>query len=390
MTRMSLIRLAVCASALLPLTAAALAPEARLSAAIEHMQAGQPQEALKKLADLSAQEPQFQLGRLMYAELRAALAPAANPKTASSDAARLHDLADEARLRLASEQAVPPSGSVPSSVLELAAAHPYLIAVDLQRARLYLLENQNGQLKLLRHHYAAMGKNGYGKQAKGDNRTPLGVYHVTGWLADRKLPEKYGAGAFPVSYPNPWDVFKHRTGSGIWLHGVPRNTPAGTRPPRSSEGCVTMANDDLLALKPYMSLGRTPVLLADDLEWLEPSQSATERQQWLGRVENWRSKWAALDTEAYLGYYGSGFTAEGMNLSQFSAHKRRVNAAKKFIEVKLDEMNLFRYPGGGEPLVLVEFRMDYRSDNFQSTVRKQQFWRQESDGEWKIFREENL
>jgi hypothetical protein len=78
-----------------------------------------------------------------------------------------------------------------------------------------------------------------------------------------------------------------------------------------------------------------------------------------------------------------------MNRAKFVEHKRRVNGQKKFIEINLTDLDLYRYPGAGEPLVLVEFTMDYRSDNYSSKVQKQQFWRQEPGGEWRIFREEN-
>src|SRR3546814_11072954 len=89
---------------------------------------------------------------------------------------------------------------MPDSVLRLAASYKHLIVVDLPRARLYVLGNEGGHLKLLSHHYAAMGKNGWGKQSAGDNRTPVGIYHITSWIDGSKLPPFYGAGAFPLNY----------------------------------------------------------------------------------------------------------------------------------------------------------------------------------------------
>ena len=37
----------------------------------------------------------------------------------------------------------------------------------------------------------------------------------------------------------------------------------------------------------------------------------------------------------------------------------------------------------------VKFTLDYKSDNFQFVAKKEQYWRQDTKGEWKIFREEN-
>jgi murein L,D-transpeptidase YafK len=377
------------AAALLCGPAAAAAPtaEQQLQAAVELLRAGQSDNALKALDALSRREPGFPVARLMHGELLAALS-GSEPVAPANDGndPRIAALAQEARVRLASEKAIPPPGTLPNAVLQLADSFQHLIVVDLPRARLYLLKNNGGQLELVRHHYSSMGKNGSRKQVSGDNRTPVGLYHITGWIDDKALPELYGAGALPLDYPNLWDRFKRRTGSGIWLHGVPRDTY--TRAPLSSEGCVTMANDDLSALKPAVRFGRTPVLLSDELEWLPAAQLEAERAEFAAQVEAWREAWSSLDTERYLSWYGADFSTQGMDRKAFAAHKHRVNASKRFIEVQLRELSLFRYPGTDEPLWLAEFTQDYASDNYQVTVRKQQFWKRTAQGEWRIFREE--
>jgi len=379
------------ALALLPLCAAARAPtpEQQLNAAVELLRAGKSQSALNALEALTRREPNFRVAQLMHGELLAALSGEARPgllSTAGSDP-RVAQLAEEARVRMVSEKAVPPAGSLPNAILQLADSYQRAIIVDLPRARLYLLKNNNGKLELLRHHYAAMGKNGARKQVSGDNRTPVGIYQITGWIGDDALPELYGSGALPLDYPNLWDRFMRRTGSGIWLHGVPRDTYS--RAPRSSEGCVTMANDDLTVLQPHIRYGHTPVILTDELEWVSAENARVDRDALLARVEAWRAAWASRDTDAYLAFYGTDFSAQGMSRASFATHKKRVNAAKKFIEIDLRDVSLFRYPGTQEPILMVEFTMDYRSDNYKVSSRKQQFWKQAAGGDWLIFREEN-
>lgn len=303
---------------------------------------------------------------------------------ASSDNVRLAELVEEAQLRLAPPKV--PAGSLPASLLKLSDEQRYAVVVDLPRARLYVLENTKAGLKIVREHYAAMGRNGVGKQSRGDLRTPIGIYNVTGFTDDKSLPDLYGAGAFPLNYPNTWDQHLGRDGSGIWLHGVPMDV--GSRAPRSSQGCVTMANNDLVALKPYLLAGKTPVILTDSMSWLPPAVIAKDRDALLARIEAWRSRWSAIDTGAYLDFYAEDFVTNGMNKSAFSAYKRRVNGSKKRIEVKIADLDLMRYPG--EPnLVVAQFRQDYSSDNFSVTGRKQQFWRQQKDGSWKIVLEES-
>lgn len=365
-------------------------PENQFNEAVDMMRAGRSGEALSTLESLTRREPTFRLAQLIYGELLAALSGADTGKLVSTSMGtdtRLRDLAEEARVRLAGEKAVPMPGSMPNAVLQLSDSFEHAIVVDLPRARLYLLENHGGKLSLLRHHYAAIGRNGSGKQVTGDLRTPVGLYHITHWIDDEKLPELYGAGALPLDYPNAWDRHLRRTGSGIWLHGVPRDTYS--RPPRSSEGCVTMANVDLEALRGHVRFGGTPVILSDELEWVPADAVAPVREAFLRRIEGWRASWSARDTEAYLAYYADDFSADGMGRAAFAAHKRRVNGAKKFIDIRLSDMSLFRYPGTEQNVLLAEFTMEYSSDNYAVTTRKQQFWRREGSGEWKIIREIN-
>lgn len=363
----------------------AAADENTLVSALGEMESGRSQRALQLLTGLVRVEPTFHLAQFLYADVLAARSGKRGIMPDPDDP-RVRELLDEARLRRQQAGFTPAPGYVPGGVLKLSPEYPYLVIVDLPHGRLNLFQNLGGELKLIRSHYAGIGRNGYGKRASGDLRTPVGIYHVTGWKPDGELPELYGAGALPLNYPNLWDRFTVRTGHGIWLHGVPRTTYV--RPPRSSEGCVTMANDDVVSLRPYLTSRQAPVILADRLDWVPRAEVARERERFLDRIESWRKRWSALDTEGYLAFYGPDFTFEGMNRDAFAEHKRRVNATKRHIEVRLGDISLYDYPG--EPMMLAEFLLDYRSDNFSSRARKQQYWRKNARGEWKIFREENL
>ena len=359
-------------------------PETQLLTALDDLNRGQVETAWAGLDQLVRRTPNFRLARLYYGELEAARSGKAPKDPLASNDPDIQGLAEEARVRLQQWHERIPQGTLPDVFLRLAKVHRHAVVVDLPRARLYLLEVSDGSMKVVKNFYAASGKGGWGKRKGGDNRTPLGIYHVTGFLPDTKLPELYGAGAFPVSYPNVWDQRLGYTGSGIWLHGVPRETYA--RVPRSSEGCVTLANDDLLDLKPYLALGETPVVFTDSLAWRPPGSSGDLTAEFGTQVEKWRARWSALDTDGYLAFYADDFETDGMNKKAFSEHKRRVNAGKKKIEVKLDNVDLFRYPGN-DGLMLAHFIQHYRSNNFQLDSEKDQFWRREKDGRWKIVKE---
>lgn len=359
-------------------------PEEQLVAAIELARAGRPGDGIDALEALLDRQPNFRLAQLIYADMLAARSGVRDIMADDQDP-RIKELFEEARLRLDRARFSPPAGSVPDAVLQLSREYPYLVLIDLPGARVHLMRNVDGVLQSVGSRYAAMGRAGYGKQVEGDLRTPVGIYQVTGWMGDESLPELYGTGALPLNYPNLWDRYKAKTGHGIWLHGVPRQTYV--RAPRSSEGCVTFANEDLLWLKSYVDRNRTPVVLAEKLHWVPEQKVRHEREAFLSRIEAWRAAWSAKDTEAYLDFYGEDFSTSGIGKPAFAEHKRRVNAAKKFVSVKLADISLFRYPG--EQMMLAQFTLDYDSDNFRFQARKEQYWRQDAKGQWRIFREEN-
>ncbi len=364
-------------------------PEDQLLQAVDALRGGDSGLALRELRVLVQSEPNFRLAQLLYGQVLAQRSGAHGLVSPLADDQDPHvrELLDEYRSRISETQSGPPAGTLPSSILRLSSDHRYAIVADLPRSRVYVMQNVDGQLLQVRDYYASIARNGFGKQNSGDLRTPVGIYRVTGFAPGVKLPPFYGAGAYPLNYPNAWDRVHGRTGSGIWLHGVPDSTYV--RPPRASEGCVVLANADLTELKSLIVPGMTPVVLSDKVDWLPPGTMARQRDELIKRIENWRRRWSAVDTEAYLSFYGDDFhTDDGMNKAQFAAYKQRVNQGKHHIDVELSDLDLFSYPGE-QNLVLAEFTQQYRSDNYSTSSRKEQYWRRDADGVWKIVREEN-
>ena len=362
-------------------------PESRLLEALKQLNHGKLDSALADLSELTREQPDFRLANYLYGDLLLAKAGRIPTPGAVSDAGGSRQaLIDEARSRWKHRLQAPSADAVPNAVLALAPRYDHVVVVDLRRNRLYLLRNHNGVPTIQADFYASIGEAGMGKHVEGDAKTPIGVYHVTEYKDDAELPELYGNGAFPVNYPNELDLLYGRTGYGIWVHGVPRDTY--NRAPRASQGCVVVANEDLDRLKQYIEPGLTPVVFTDDLEWLSPAQAASRRWELVTAVADWRKRWEQVDTEGYLNYYADDFVSnDGMDKQAFADYKRQVNANKTKIDVKLDEISIYRYPGAPQDMALITFTQHYSSNNFQAVARKQQFWMRDPDDGWQILHE---
>lgn len=369
-------------------TAAAHAamPEDGLSAVFQAIEANQPDVDLKRVDALIAQHPNFRLAYLVRGDLLVAKARPLQTfgdvvKTVPQD--KVEGLREEALARLQALRQRPDDKHLPRYVLQVPPQEKHVLVVDSRRSRLYVFANEGGRPHLVADYYVTLGKNGVDKTREGDQKTPIGVYHVTANLPKSKLTDFYGAGAFPINYPNEWDKRLGRNGHGIWLHGVPSDLYS--RPPRSSDGCIVLANPDLLAVGRYVQVGLTPVIIANEIEWVEAAALESERASLAAALEQWREDWQSRDTARYLSHYSSRFSSGTENYAAWAAHKRQVNGAKKWIKVGLSGVGMFRYPSEHD-FVVVTFTQDYRSTGLSNVMKKRQYWVKE-DGRWKILYE---
>jgi murein L,D-transpeptidase YafK len=329
--------------------------------------------------------PNFRLANLIKGDLLLARAQPIYEFGAAPNAprGRIEDLREEARARLARYQFERPIDRVPKYLLQLNSDQKYVLVVDTRQSTLYVFENRDGQPHYLADYYVSSGKNGADKTRSGDKKTPLGVYQVVASLPHAKLTDFYGVAAFPLDYPNEWDRREGRDGRGIWLHGTPENTYS--RPPRASDGCVVLTNQDLEAIGKNLRVGVTPVIITEDIKWTKPEEIEALRDELLQSVEGWRRDWESRDTEKYLGHYAPEFSAARQNLAAWSKQKRLVNAGKTWIKVGVDRVSIFLYPDRDD-LAVVTFDQDYSSNNLSNKMQKRQYWIKEK-GAWHIIYE---
>jgi len=324
--------------------------------------------------------PNFKLAQMLKGDLLMARAKPLNGFGNAPDAPtdQLNDLRDEARARLQRVQQQTVTAA-PRFIWQLNPQQRYAIVVDTSKSTLYLYENNNGTPRYVENFYISVGKKGANKNSEGDQKTPLGVYFVNAHLNKTQLTDFYGSGAYPINYPNEWDVRQGRNGHGIWLHGTPSDTYS--RPPLASNGCVVLSNDDLSHLGKSVQVGTTPVIITNQMDWSSDTDKA-DHAELNKAIEQWRSDWASINTDAYLKHYAADFATGNFRYDSWSAQKRLVNSGKSWIKIGLTDVSIFPYPNQPN-LVVVNFEQDYSSNNLSNRMKKRQYW-MKRDNRWQI------
>lgn len=359
--------------------------EAALIAALADIRAHRLGQATSRLERLLKRNPEFRLAYLVYGDLLLARAGPLGKAggVPAADAIAVEELLLEARKRYDHHLNPAPADRLPASLIQLSGGQRHAVVVELDRSRLYLFEQADGRTRLVADYYAGAGKNGAEKRVEGDKKTPIGVYRVSGHIDGSQLPDLYGAGALPIDYPNAWDRLQGYTGSGIWLHGVPWDTYA--RSPLSSDGCVTMANADFLALRSRVGDSDVPVIIERTINWLPPAEIEARRAAITAALERWQLDRTSQDLQRYATHFSQAFRAPADPAAKV-ALAQSGSAPVGFPEPGIRNLSMFAYPGL-PGTVVVSFDQEIRRDNARDRIRHQQFWRLEDDQVWRIIYE---
>lgn len=286
---------------------------------------GERAQALATASVLVARFPNFQLGQLLYADLLniSSTQPVAwsdsEELNAPSFRKRLDELILESKRRLQRDSAQSLQGKIPSALTFLSPQQTYVAAVDASKSRLYWFENRSGpdgrlQLHLVKETYISVGINGVGKDKEGDGKTPLGVYFILRNLPGDGLPDLFGVGALTLNYPNAVDLMRKKTGSGIWLHGTPSAQYA--RAPESTDGCVVLSNPEMERLLQMPELRMTPVIIAEQLEWVNADQAKQSWEAFRPALDKWLQARNGHDPQALKTHYSPRYEQDGQGLEQ--------------------------------------------------------------------------
>lgn len=183
------------------------------------------------------------------------------------------DKKDRPFLEEAKARMIPLPGNVlPGNIFTFPKAYSspeYVLLMETSAFRLFVYKvDEFGNLSYENSFYSSIGLSGDNKIKEGDKKTPIGAYRFIKEISNPRADGFLGDLAMTLDYPNAQDKKYGRTGYGIWIHGVPKNTYV--RSPKASDGCLALSNKDIELLKKYITYKKTHILIVSKVTWLDP------------------------------------------------------------------------------------------------------------------------
>jgi murein L,D-transpeptidase YafK len=312
--------------------------------------------------------------------------------------------------------ATAPSAAADSAPLPVFRADGFVLVACKRDRTLYVYKRAGKHWEKTAAYPMAIGRKTGDKSHEGDQRTPEGRYWIHGLKPGPAEGPIYGPLAFTLNYPHPGDEAEGKSGQGIWIHGV----EAG-KLPTYTRGCLSLANEDVLALAAYADIG-TPVIILPDSLSPDPDRqidvkgmerefpeivsaygrktradmlarekalkqareyvadearrfpelamqvlTPEEKQEILDKLRQWSEDWSSRDMEKYARHYDPDFRdREGRDRQAFLERKRRIFESKTNIRMEMDDPRL---EPEGYSRVKASFRQDYLAEGPQGPQR---------------------
>lgn len=220
----------------------------------------------------------------------------------------------------------------------------------------------NNSYSVTKEYSAYTGKVKGDKYEEGDLKTPVGVYNLTKKIS--KIDSFYGPMAFVTSYPNIYDKYKGKNGSGIWIHGLPTEQERD----EFTKGCIAINNQNIECLDKNINIDKT-LLIINETKSIQNVSKET-LSSLLSQLYKWRYAWLYNDIDTYLNLYSPDFIRfDGMNKERFAHYKTRVFNKEEKKMIIFNDLNVIPYPNLKDTYK-ISFKEVYKSRSYSFTGNK--------------------
>lgn len=276
----------------------------------------------------------------------------------------------------------------PDVIIDYNSATPYVFLVEKSTHKIFVLKYQNGQRSLEAVFECKTGQIKGDKKEEGDKKTPEGIFFLIARYDRDQISKivgkenvfQYGELAFVTDFPNHIDRINNKNGGGIWLHGTDESFFDTTSD--DTRGCVVTTNETIKKLAQYIHLGKTPLIITENLNFLNKEEYQAARKEFIGRLDTWRKAWEGENTKDYIGHYSGLFVDGGRNREQYRLYKAGIFRNVTINHIKLNDITLFKYNDG----LVAQFIQDYSASNM-STKNLKRLYYIKNKNSWEIIAE---
>lgn len=289
----------------------------------------------------------------------------------------------------AAEKSIPMELQYPSNLLMLSSDSHHVLIVEKATHRLHLFQNKKSYAEYVHSYQIATGQTSGDKSNRGDFKTPEGIYQLVSFLSHEQLLKQYGnngkiygVGAFVLNYPNVFDGREGKTGGGIWLHST--NDESRLSKGLDSKGCVVLANESLKDISRYIELGKTPIIIVQDLFFLRKETWDNNREAIYKNLQGWLNAWKEKNINSYISYYHPEFrdSVKG-NIKGFKNYKSSVFKNSGKPTIRISNVSILTF----EKYAVVQFEQYYKSKTIDDTGLKFLYLKKDDNYKWKIYAE---
>jgi murein L,D-transpeptidase YafK len=220
--------------------------------------------------------------------------------------------------------------------------------------------DKNSKFNFKKKFDAFTGKRKGDKIQEGDLKTPIGIYKLVKKLSKKTdLNPFYGPLAFVTSYPNIYDSYRGKNGSGIWIHGLPTEQERD----EFTRGCIAINNLNIKSLDKDIDISKTLLLINSS----KPKQRVSKDtlSLILSKLYSWRYAWLYSELDNYLNFYSLNFVRnDGMSLKKFKKYKARIFKKKQKKTILFDNINIIPYPDSNN-VFKITFKELYKSNTYK-------------------------
>jgi len=256
----------------------------------------------------------------------------------------------------------------------------YAVVVEKESQQLFVYSFDGVFREVLRFK-CSTGKTDGPKSVLGDSRTPEGIYYSDREFEKKDLSSTYGSRAFPVDYPNILDRIAGKTGNSIWLHGTDK-----PKKPKDTNGCVVLADPDIDMLSKYIRFNRTPVIIADKLNFVPVGSMKRTGESINEFISGWFDSIRNGTYQEYVKFYDYDYVPDITWWSEWNAERKKYYSGKKSFSVIPKWVSVVGYKG----IYSVLFEQVAKTGDKESFAGIRKIFLSNRGGEFKIIGEEYL